>query len=97
MPFFAAQKAALERRVHLRELVFGVQDDLLSTVGLLSGVFAATDDVRVIVSAGFAAGVTGRLSIATARTSRRVPRRFRSKNSSRSGARFPMIHDGYLY
>src|SRR5439155_10091584 len=60
------------------------QDGLLSTVGLLSGVSVATQDRRVIVITGVAAGVTGGISMATgsylaARTERdifrtRVPR-----------------------
>jgi VIT1/CCC1 family predicted Fe2+/Mn2+ transporter len=45
--------------------VFGVQDGILSTVGLLSGVSAATDELRVVVITGLAAGVTGGLSMAT--------------------------------
>ena len=32
------KKRALERKIRAREFVFGIQDGLLSTVGLLSGV-----------------------------------------------------------
>ena len=35
-----SQRRALERKVRAREFVFGIQDGLLSTVGLLSGVSA---------------------------------------------------------
>jgi VIT1/CCC1 family predicted Fe2+/Mn2+ transporter len=45
--------------------VFGVQDGLLSTIGLLSGVSAATQSRAIVVLTGVAAGVTGGLSMAT--------------------------------
>ncbi len=65
MPVLAGRKAALERRVHAREFVFGVQDGLLSTIGLLSGVSAATQNRAIVVLTGVAAAVTGGLSMAT--------------------------------
>ncbi|TMA65992.1 MAG: hypothetical protein E6J68_08395 [Deltaproteobacteria bacterium] len=49
MAVLGAKKEALQRRIRARELVFGIQDGLLSTVGLLSGVSVATQDRRVIV------------------------------------------------
>jgi VIT1/CCC1 family predicted Fe2+/Mn2+ transporter len=42
-----------------------VQDGLLSTIGLLSGVSAATQSRAIVVLTGVAAGVTGGLSMAT--------------------------------
>src|SRR6185436_19507136 len=54
----------LERRIRAREFVFGVQDGLISTVGLLSGVAVATRDKRVVVITGLAAAVTGGISMA---------------------------------
>jgi VIT1/CCC1 family predicted Fe2+/Mn2+ transporter len=65
VPVLAGRKAALERRVHAREFVFGVQDGLLSTIGLLSGVSAATQNRSIVVLTGVAAAVTGGLSMAT--------------------------------
>jgi len=80
-----AKKEALQRRIRARELVFGIQDGLLSTVGLLSGVSVATQDRTVIAITGVAAGVTGGLSMATgsylaARTEREIfEREFRDQ------------------
>src|SRR5881398_3090420 len=85
MAVLGAKKEALQRRIRARELVFGIQDGLLSTVGLLSGVSAATQDRRVIVITGVAAGVTGGISMATgsylaARTERDIfEREFRDQ------------------
>jgi len=59
------RKAAVERKVRARELVFGVQDGLLSTVGLLSGVSVATQSRFTVALTGVAAAVTGALSMAT--------------------------------
>ncbi|HWC02827.1 MAG TPA: VIT1/CCC1 transporter family protein [Methylomirabilota bacterium] len=61
----AAQKQTLERKIRAREFVFGIQDGLLSTVGLLSGVSAATHDRSIILLTGIAAAVTGGVSMAT--------------------------------
>ncbi|HZP42414.1 MAG TPA: VIT1/CCC1 transporter family protein [Candidatus Binatia bacterium] len=58
------KKAEIERRIRARELVFGIQDGLLSTVGLLSGVSAATQSRAVVTVTGIAAGVTGGISMA---------------------------------
>jgi VIT1/CCC1 family predicted Fe2+/Mn2+ transporter len=44
--------------------VFGIQDGLISTVGLLSGISAATDNRRLLVLTGLAAAVTGGISMA---------------------------------
>jgi VIT1/CCC1 family predicted Fe2+/Mn2+ transporter len=60
-----AQKRALERKVRAREFVFGIQDGLLSTVGLLSGVSAATDNRAIVLLTGLAAAITGGVSMAT--------------------------------
>jgi len=85
MAVLGAKKEALQRRIRAREFVFGIQDGLLSTVGLLSGVSAATQDRRVLVITGVAAGVTGGISMATgsylaARTERDIfEREFRDQ------------------
>lgn len=59
------RKKALERRIRAREFVFGIQDGLISTVGLLSGVSAATQSRLTVVITGIAAAITGGLSMAT--------------------------------
>ena len=61
----AEKKTALERKVRAREFVFGIQDGLLSTVGLLSGVSVATQSRVAVVITGVAAAITGGLSMAT--------------------------------
>lgn len=65
METLAGKKKAIERRIRAREFVFGIQDGLLSTVGLLSGVSVATQNTRTVVITGIAAAVTGGLSMAT--------------------------------
>jgi VIT1/CCC1 family predicted Fe2+/Mn2+ transporter len=61
----AARKRVLERKIRAREFVFGIQDGLLSTVGLLSGVSAATENRAIVLLTGIAAGITGGVSMAT--------------------------------
>jgi VIT1/CCC1 family predicted Fe2+/Mn2+ transporter len=60
----AGKKRELERKIRVREFVFGVQDGLISTVGLLSGISAATDSRALVVLTGLAAAVTGGISMA---------------------------------
>ena len=61
----SGKKRELERKIRVREFVFGVQDGLISTVGLLSGISAATDSRALVVLTGLAAAVTGGISMAT--------------------------------
>ena len=61
----ATQKRVLERKIRAREFVFGIQDGLLSTVGLLSGVSAATGNRAIVLLTGIAAAITGGVSMAT--------------------------------
>lgn len=49
----------------LREVVFGAQDGLLSTVALVTGVAVAVDNQTTILVAGLAAALPGMLSMAT--------------------------------
>jgi predicted membrane protein (TIGR00267 family) len=58
------KKSELERKIRAREFVFGIQDGLISTVGLLSGVSVTQSRLTVIIT-GIAAAVTGALSMAT--------------------------------
>jgi VIT1/CCC1 family predicted Fe2+/Mn2+ transporter len=60
----AGKKAELERKIRAREFVFGIQDGLISTVGLLAGV-SVTQSRATVVITGIAAAVTGALSMAT--------------------------------
>ncbi|OVE75777.1 hypothetical protein BVX98_06890 [bacterium F11] len=59
------KKSQLEKKIRAREFVFGIQDGLVSTVGLLSGVAVATQNSTTILITGIAAGLTGGLSMAT--------------------------------
>ena len=58
------KKRELEKKIRVREFVFVIQDGLISTVGLLSGISAATDSRRLVVLTGLAAAVTGGISMA---------------------------------
>lgn len=59
------KKSEIELKIRAREFVFGIQDGMISTVGLLSGVSAATGSRTVVVVTGIAAALTGGLSMAT--------------------------------
>lgn len=48
----------------VRELIFGLNDGIISTVGFLAGVTATVADARTIVLGGFAAAVAGALAMA---------------------------------
>ena len=64
LPVLGEKKREIERRIRAREFVFGIQDGLISTVGLLSGVSAATQSRRVVLVTGIAAAMTGGISMA---------------------------------
>jgi predicted membrane protein (TIGR00267 family) len=49
----------------IREVVFGAQDGLISTVALVTSVAAAVNDTTTVVVAGLAAALAGMLSMAT--------------------------------
>ena len=49
----------------IREVVFGAQDGLLSTVALVTGVAVAVDNQTTVLVAGLAAALPGMLSMAT--------------------------------
>jgi VIT1/CCC1 family predicted Fe2+/Mn2+ transporter len=49
----------------LREVVFGAQDGLLSTVALVTSVAVAVDDNTTVLVAGLAAALAGMISMAT--------------------------------
>lgn len=59
------RKEQIARRIRAREFVFGLQDGVLSTVGLLSGVATATHSRLAVLITGVTAAITGGLSMAT--------------------------------
>jgi vacuolar iron transporter family protein len=58
------KKEVIEGRARIREFVFGIQDGLISTVGLLAGVQGATESTIVVVIAGLSAMFSGAVSMA---------------------------------
>ena len=58
------KKAVIESRARIRELVFGVQDGLMSTVGLLAGIQGATENTAVVIITGLTAMFSGAISMA---------------------------------
>ena len=58
------KKRIIESRSRIREFVFGIQDGLISTVGLLAGVQGATENSLVVIVTGFTAMFSGAISMA---------------------------------
>ena len=58
------RRASLERKGRVRELVFGMQDGTMSTVGLLAGMQGATDRRTLVMLAGITAVFSGAISMA---------------------------------
>ncbi|MGH7825333.1 MAG: VIT1/CCC1 transporter family protein [Candidatus Binatia bacterium] len=58
------KKELIEGRARIREFVFGIQDGLISTVGLLTGVQGATESNAVVIITGFTAMFSGAISMA---------------------------------
>ena len=58
------KRAVIEGRARIRELVFGIQDGLISTVGLLAGVQGATESSTVVIITGLTAMFSGAISMA---------------------------------
>lgn len=56
-------RSRVERRSHVREIVFGAQDGLLTSLGLVSGVSGATTGRISVLVAGFAGGLAGMLAM----------------------------------
>ncbi|HEY7168499.1 MAG TPA: VIT1/CCC1 transporter family protein [Candidatus Binatia bacterium] len=57
------KKEIIEGRARVREFVFGIQDGLISTVGLLTGVQGATESNTVVVITGLTAMFAGAVSM----------------------------------
>jgi VIT1/CCC1 family predicted Fe2+/Mn2+ transporter len=66
MPLAAIEekREVIESRARIRELVFGIQDGLISTVGLLAGVQGATESAAVVIITGLTAMFSGAISMA---------------------------------
>ena len=60
-----SERWRVARLGRLREVVFGAQDGLLSTVALVTGVAVAVENQTTILVAGLAAALPGMLSMAT--------------------------------
>src|SRR5262250_2158330 len=58
------KKETIESRARVREFVFGIQDGLMSTVGLLAGVQGATESNAVVIITGLTAMFAGAVSMA---------------------------------
>jgi len=58
------KKQVIESRSRIREFVFGIQDGMISTVGLLAGVQGATENNIVVIVTGFTAMFSGAISMA---------------------------------
>jgi VIT1/CCC1 family predicted Fe2+/Mn2+ transporter len=58
------KKELIEERARIREFVFGIQDGLISTVGLLAGIQGATESSAVVIIAGLTAMFSGAISMA---------------------------------
>jgi len=59
------KKQVIESRAQIREFVFGIQDGLISTVGLLAGIQGATENNLVVVVTGLTAMFSGAISMAS--------------------------------
>src|SRR5579859_5205118 len=58
------QRRQLERQRSVREIVFGVQDGILTTLGIITGVGVAEGDRSAVFISGFLALLAGALSMA---------------------------------
>lgn len=57
------KREVIESRARIREFVFGIQDGLISTVGLLAGIRGATESDTLVILAGFTAMFAGAISM----------------------------------
>lgn len=58
------QRRELERQRGIREIVFGIQDGILTTLGIITGVGVAEGDRSAVFISGFLALMAGTLSMA---------------------------------
>lgn len=64
MTTFDDKRRRIERRGRVREFVFGIQDGLISNLGLVSGIQGATADLTIVLIGGITASVSGAISMA---------------------------------
>jgi VIT1/CCC1 family predicted Fe2+/Mn2+ transporter len=64
MPTLDEKRRRIERRGRVREFVFGIQDGLISNLGLVSGIQGATADLTIVLLGGITAAATGAISMA---------------------------------
>jgi len=57
------KREVIESRARIREFVFGIQDGLISTVGLLAGVQGATENNLVVIITGLTSMFAGAVSM----------------------------------
>ncbi|MBV9719951.1 MAG: VIT1/CCC1 transporter family protein [Candidatus Eremiobacteraeota bacterium] len=57
------QRRTLEKRRSVREIVFGVQDGILTTLGIITGVGVAENERAAVLISGFLALLAGALSM----------------------------------
>ena len=58
------KKDVIERKGRIREVVFGVQDGLISTIGFVAGLHSATANARLVLLAGLVEMLAGAMSMA---------------------------------
>ena len=59
----AEERVRIASRTRIRELVFGAQDGVLTTVGVVSSIFGAHADKTIILLAGIASGFAGMVAM----------------------------------
>jgi vacuolar iron transporter family protein len=59
------KREVVESRARVREFVFGIQDGLMTTVGLLAGIQGATENNLVVIITGLTSIFAGAVSMAT--------------------------------
>ncbi len=64
MSEIAAKRGAIERKGRIREVVFGVQDGLLSTLGFVAGLNGAGANSHLVLLAGLVEMFSGAMSMA---------------------------------
>ena len=59
------KKQEIERKAQIRQIVFGMQDGLISIVSLMAGIAGATGESVIIILTGVTAAIAGALSMGT--------------------------------
>ncbi|MHA1989580.1 MAG: VIT1/CCC1 transporter family protein [Candidatus Hodarchaeales archaeon] len=59
------KKEKIEQKARIRQIVFGMQDGLISIVSLMAGIAGATGDNVIIILTGITAAIAGALSMGT--------------------------------